>query len=109
MRCEELWTQHHRLPALIWMTCPWLMHGPGKGRDTEPQQQCLPLAQEACTQMVTGLVPPQPAAYAAAAAAHIKADAWRDAPEITGYTSQDFSSMQSKRVLILSYWVQLSI
>lgn len=105
MRCKEPRTQHQ----LSWMTCPWLRHGPGKGRDTEPQQQRLPLPQQACTQMVTGLVPPQPAAYAAAAAAHIDADAWRDAPEITRYTSQDFSSMQSKTVLIPNYGVQLSI
>lgn len=89
MRHEELWTHHHRLPAWSWVTYHRLMHDPSKGRDAEPQLQRPPQPRQGCTQMVMGLVPLQPAAYAAAA--HINADAWRDTPEITGCTSQDFS------------------
>lgn len=70
------------------------MHGPGKGGGAEPWLQHPPHPQQACVQMETGPVPLQPAAYAAAA--RINADAWRDAPQITGYTSQDFFSYAGK-------------
>lgn len=71
------------------------MQGPGKSRDAEPRLQHPPQPQRACAQMATGPVPLQPAAYAAAAA-HIDTDSWRDAPELTGYTSQDFFSYADK-------------
>lgn len=70
------------------------MQGPGKSRDAEPRLQHPPQPLRACAQMATGPVPLQPAAYAAAA--HIDTDSWRDAPELTGYTSQDFFSYADK-------------